>query len=109
MIAPNGMAEYLLDLCINEFTNIEEHEQNPHILEFFVDYKKRFFSGYYIFLEEEDFKSKSDYEFLAKLLSKVFDFAESDKSELTNLGKSRVKENFRELVLILEKHSLEEE
>ncbi|MCL1037783.1 hypothetical protein L2750_11540 [Shewanella submarina] len=100
----NGMAEYLLDLCIQEFSEIEEYEEYPHVLEFFSDYREMFFGGLIIFLNEEDFEKKSDYIFLSKLFARVFDFAESNESELTDIGKAKVSSSFRNLVEELKKY-----
>ena len=98
----SGMGEYLLDLCISEFNKINEHEKFPHILEYFTDLRSWYF-GSYIIIDEDDFSTSADYLFLSKLLHKVIEFAKSDKSTLTDIGKKRLEENFPDLIPELEK------
>ncbi len=94
----NGMAEYLLDLCISEFSQMREHKQFPHVLEFFSDYREMFFSGMSVIISEEDFESKEDYRFLASLFDQVFECAVGSKSELRDSGKEKIELNFRALI-----------
>jgi hypothetical protein len=100
----NNMTEYLIDLCLKYFYETEGHEQHPDVLEFLEFMKGFMFMGMYVHFENEKSKIKtSSNKFLSQVLTKVCDFAENDEEDLSELGRSIMKEYFRPMVLAIEK------
>ncbi|WP_143569877.1 hypothetical protein [Tenacibaculum agarivorans] len=93
----NGMAEYLLDLAIEIFPQVNDQHNYLHLLEFLKTQKECFFTGMYIFIDEDDLINPMDADFLARLFEKVFKKAQSE-NELTELGKTTLLNEFSTLL-----------
>lgn len=91
------MAEYLLDLAIEIFPKINDQQNYPHLLDCLKTQKKCFFSGMYIFIDEDDLENPMDADFLARLFERVFATAQAG-SELTDSGKKRLSNDFNDLL-----------
>lgn len=101
----NGLIEYILDLCIREFEQVEGCKSDPYLKTFFQCYRERFFSGLYVFLDEDAIRSPSDALYLSYLFERVFTLLQQPDSKLTEHGRTTVATELLPLVGRLRKYA----
>jgi len=101
----NRLIEYILDLCIREFDQIEGCQSKPDLKTFFQNYRKIFFGGYYVFLDDDVIRAPSDAVFLADLFEHVFVLLQQPDSELMDHGRTTVSTDLIPLVERLRKYA----
>lgn len=101
----NGLIEYILDLCIREFFQVEGCQSRPDLKTFFQNYRECFFSGLYVIFDDDDIPAPSDAVLLADLFERVFVLLQQPDSELTDQGRMTVANNLVPLVGRLRKYA----
>ena len=101
----NSLIEYILDLCIREFDQVEGCQSESDLKTFFQNYRDSFFSGLYVFLDDDDIPYPSDALFLADLFERVFVLLQQPDSELTDHGRTTVATRLVPLVERLRKYA----
>lgn len=101
----NGLIEHILDLCIREFEQVEGCQSKPYLKTFFQDNRECFFSGFYVFLDDDDIRAPSDALFLSDLFERVFAILQQPDSTITEHGRTTLATQLVPLVGRLRKYA----
>jgi len=101
----NGLIEYVLESCVQDFDRVDVDRARPALREFFRLSHQGFYSGLYVFLDDELVREPKDATFLADLFERVFARLQQPGSELTEMGRVMVATNLMPLVERLRRYA----